>query len=130
MPRVTGNPRNAIVCDMSYLQNEFSDPQFFYIFNTILSFSTYTQSLQKICMWELLGTNVLKWFNYKSTCYFLLSSNHCNIGHQCDWFYCYGNLKQIFISYFFDFQVYYNCKFSKSLHKGKYKFCGSLKSIC
>ena len=27
--RVTGNPRNAMVCDAPYLQNEFGDPQFF-----------------------------------------------------------------------------------------------------
>ena len=29
LPRVTGNPRNAIFCDTSYLQNEFDDPGFF-----------------------------------------------------------------------------------------------------
>ena len=27
-PRVTGNPRNAMVCDAPYLQNELGDPQF------------------------------------------------------------------------------------------------------
>ena len=57
---MTGNPRNAMVCDASYLQNEFSDPQFFYVFNLILSFSTCSESFEKICAWELLGTNVLK----------------------------------------------------------------------
>ena len=35
-------------------------PDFFYIFNLILSFSTYSQSFKKICAWELLGANVLK----------------------------------------------------------------------
>ena len=29
LPRVTGNPRNAMVCDAPYLQNEFGDPRFF-----------------------------------------------------------------------------------------------------
>ena len=29
---MTGNPRNAMVCDAPYLQNEFSDPQFFFTF--------------------------------------------------------------------------------------------------
>ena len=28
-PRVTRNPRNAMVCDMPYLPNEFSNPRFF-----------------------------------------------------------------------------------------------------
>ena len=35
-------------------------PDFFYVFNLILSFSTCSQSLKKICMWELLSANVLK----------------------------------------------------------------------
>ena len=35
-------------------------PNFFYVFNTILSFSNYSQSLKKNCKWELLGANVLK----------------------------------------------------------------------
>ena len=56
---MTGNPSNAMVCDAPYLQNEFDDPQFFYVYNIILSFSTYSQSL-KICMWELLGAKVLE----------------------------------------------------------------------
>ena len=34
-------------------------PNFFYVFNLILSFSTCSQSLKKICAWELLGANVL-----------------------------------------------------------------------
>ena len=49
-----------MVCDAPYFQNEFGDPPFFYVFNIILSFSTYSQSLKKICKWELLGANVLK----------------------------------------------------------------------
>ena len=35
-------------------------PGFFYVFNLILSFSTCSQSFKKICVWELLGANVLK----------------------------------------------------------------------
>ena len=35
-------------------------PDFFYVFNLILSFSTCSQSFKKICAWELLGVNVLK----------------------------------------------------------------------
>ena len=61
---MTGNPRNALVCDTPYLQNEFGDPDFFYVFNLILSFSTCSQSLKKICAWELLGANVLKAWPY------------------------------------------------------------------
>ena len=34
-------------------------PDFLYIFNIILSFSTYSQSLKKICAREILGANVL-----------------------------------------------------------------------
>ncbi len=30
--RVTGNPRNAMVYDAPYLQNEFGDPRFFLLF--------------------------------------------------------------------------------------------------
>ena len=41
-------------------QNEFSDPDVFYVFNIILSFSNCSQSFKKICTWELLGANVLK----------------------------------------------------------------------
>ena len=50
-----------MVCDTPYLQNKFGDPLFFYVFNLILSFSTCSQSFKKICVWELLGANVLKW---------------------------------------------------------------------
>ena len=57
---MTGNPTNAMICDTRYLQNEFSDPDFFYVFNLVLSFSTYSQSFNKICLWEVLGANVLK----------------------------------------------------------------------
>ena len=35
-------------------------PDFFYVFNLILSFSTCSESFEKICSWELLGANVLK----------------------------------------------------------------------
>ena len=35
-------------------------PDFFYVFNLILSFPTYGESFEKICAWELLGANVLK----------------------------------------------------------------------
>ena len=35
-------------------------PDFFYVFNIILSFSTRSQSFKKICTWEILGANVLK----------------------------------------------------------------------
>ena len=34
---------------------------FFYVFNLILSFSTCSQSFKKICTWEFLGANVLKY---------------------------------------------------------------------
>ena len=34
---------------------------FFYVFSLILSLSTCSQSLKKMCVWELLGANVLKW---------------------------------------------------------------------
>ena len=35
-------------------------PDLFYVFNLILSFSTCSESFRKICIWELLGANVLK----------------------------------------------------------------------
>ena len=35
-------------------------PDFFYVFNLILSFSTCSQSFNKICVWDVLGANVLK----------------------------------------------------------------------
>ena len=35
-------------------------PDFFYVFNLIVSFSTCSQSFKKICTWEFLGANVLK----------------------------------------------------------------------
>ena len=60
---MTGNPRNAMVCDAPYLQNEFGEPRgfFFYVFNIILSFSTCSQSFKKIWTWEILGANVLNY---------------------------------------------------------------------
>ena len=57
---MTENPRNTMVCDAPYLPNEFGAPDFFYVFNIILSFSTCSQSLKKNCTWEILGANVLK----------------------------------------------------------------------
>ena len=59
---MTGNPRNAMVCDAPYLQNEFGDPDFFYVFNIILSFSICSQSFKEICTWGILGVNVLKFY--------------------------------------------------------------------
>ena len=50
-----GKPRNAMVCAMPYLQNEFGDPRFFYVFNLILSFSTGSQGFKKICVGEVFG---------------------------------------------------------------------------
>ena len=35
-------------------------PEFFDVFNLVLSFSTCSESFEKICVWELLGANVLK----------------------------------------------------------------------
>ena len=35
-------------------------PNFFYVFYLILSFSTCSESFEKICAWELLGANILK----------------------------------------------------------------------
>ena len=35
-------------------------PDFFYVFNLILSFPTCSQSFNKICVWEVSGANVLK----------------------------------------------------------------------
>ena len=35
-------------------------PDFFYVFDIILSFSSCSHSLKKICTGELLGANVLK----------------------------------------------------------------------
>ena len=49
-----------MVCDTPNLQNEFGDPDFFYVVNLVLSFSTCSQSFNKICVWEVLGVNVLK----------------------------------------------------------------------
>ena len=55
-PRMTENPRNAMVWTTPYLQNEFGDPRlFFYVFYLILSFSTVGQSFKKICVWEVFG---------------------------------------------------------------------------
>ena len=64
---MTGNPKNAMACDTPSLQNEFGEPRFFLRFNLILSFSTCSQSLKKICAWELLGANVLKESSFNMT---------------------------------------------------------------
>ena len=63
---MTANPTNAMVCDTPYLQNEFGDPRFFYVFNLMLSFSTCSQSFNKIRVWEVLGANVLNGHLYKT----------------------------------------------------------------
>ena len=44
---------------------------FFYVFNLILSFSTCSESFEKICVWELLGVNVL---NYSHMHFYALES--------------------------------------------------------
>ena len=50
-----------MVCATPYLQNEFGDPRFFYVFNLILSFSTGSQSFKKKSVrGKFLGANVLK----------------------------------------------------------------------
>ena len=67
-----------MVCDAPYLQNEFGDPQFFYVFNIILASSTYSQSFKIICTWGLLGANVLKINRLEI---FRSSSNHSNSWH-------------------------------------------------
>ena len=45
MPRMTENPRKT----------SSVTPDFFYVFYRILSFSTVSQSLKKICVWEVFG---------------------------------------------------------------------------
>ena len=47
-------------------------PDFFYVFNLILSFSTYSQNFKKISTWELLGANVLNLLGLLFLCV------HCN----------------------------------------------------
>ena len=48
------------------------DPDFFYVFNIILSFSTCSQSFKKICTVEILGANVLK---------ILITLGRCNLNY-------------------------------------------------
>ena len=55
LARITGDRKNAMVCATPYLQNKFSDPRFFYVFNLVLSFSTCSESFKKICTWEAFG---------------------------------------------------------------------------
>ena len=50
-------------------------PDFFYVFNLVLSFSTCSQSFNKICVWEVLGANVLNCFSF-SLWHHILSSLH------------------------------------------------------
>ena len=45
-------------------------PDFFYVFNLVLSFSTCSQSFNKICVWEVLGANVLKFGEPTSLIFF------------------------------------------------------------
>ena len=44
-----------MVWSTRYLQNEFGDPRFFYVFYLILSFFTVSESFKKICVWEVFG---------------------------------------------------------------------------
>ena len=39
-------------------------PNFFYVFNLILSFSFCSESFEKICVWELLGAAILNQLLY------------------------------------------------------------------
>ena len=48
-----------MICDTPYLQNEFGDPWFFYVFNAILSFSTCKKKKKNNCTWDTLGANIL-----------------------------------------------------------------------
>ena len=48
-----------MVCDASYLQNEFGDPLFFTFLIESYHFLPTVKVFKKICTWELLGTNVL-----------------------------------------------------------------------
>ena len=53
-------------------------PDFFYVCNLILSFSTCSQSFKKICAWELSGANVLKYEqknNIKAAIFFASKGN-------------------------------------------------------
>ena len=66
---MTGNPRNAMVCDAPYLQNEFGDPRFFFgrslpflILSIILknkknlyvgSFNYFSYTIQKGSNWYM-----------------------------------------------------------------------------
>ena len=50
-------------------------PDFSYVFNLILSFSTCSQSFKKICAWELLGANVLKRSFFNCSCLLVLDSS-------------------------------------------------------
>ena len=51
-------------------------PEFFYVFNLVSSFSTCSQSFNKICVWEVFGANVLKTSNFN----FLLTEREGRTG--------------------------------------------------
>ncbi len=65
-------------------------PDFFYFFNLILSFSTCSESFEKIRAWELLGANVL---NIRTLEFFppteswLVNSNFSRASRMQGWFY-------------------------------------------
>ena len=52
-----GNPKNAISLMRLIFKMSSVTPD--YVFNLILSFSACSQSFKNICVWELLGANVL-----------------------------------------------------------------------
>ena len=52
---MTKVPKNTMVCDTLYLQNELGDPPIFYLFDITWSFSNCIQSLKEICAWEDFG---------------------------------------------------------------------------
>ena len=60
------NPARIASCDLLWpmmriiFKASSVTPDFFYVFNLILSFSTCSESFEKICARELLGANVLK----------------------------------------------------------------------
>ena len=60
-------------------------PDFFYVFSIILSFSTCSQSFKKICTWEILGANVLKYLYAADILKFTASlwwPMHANAGYN------------------------------------------------
>ena len=57
---MTGNPRNAMVCDTPYLQNEYGDPDFFTLLILTYHFLAADKVLKKSVRGKFLGANVLK----------------------------------------------------------------------